>query len=148
MEIKRLSSLFVILLTFSVNCQELEPLTWQKEHPEISIIESKDLKNFSEDELNFLNGKHIIVTDNLTTTDIVNFENSQIKIGAIRPEDVLSEKELQFVKDWLSENSSVKIVKNSEFMSSDENTQNEYVKSNCLILKGEKLTREDILNHE
>lgn len=148
MKIKHLLVLFVALLTFCVKSQEINPETWQKEHPEVSIIESEDLKNFTNDELNILNGNFIIIFDHLTLADIQNFENSKIKSGNIKPEEILSPKEEQLIKDWLSSNNSVKIITNSEFMNSEENIQNEYIKSKCLILKGENLTFEDILNYE
>lgn len=112
--------------------------------PTITYIQSADLHQFTQDELAKLKGNYIVFDGELTEEQIAkDSENSQLSIS----KDLTQLRNEDFIKTWLSEHSKVKIITQSDYQNSPENVQNEYIKSRCLILSGEVITRQDIQNY-
>lgn len=147
---------FIVLLLISQRSfgqqNQIPPInqgTEIKSGENISFISQDDFAHFSQEELDNLHGNYILfegeLTKELAESLIVQFNNAnktnQSTEYSLKPE------EQQFVKEWLSVHPDVKIVKRSEYLASPENIQNEYTKSACMILLGEIVTREDILNY-
>lgn len=112
-----------------------------------TFIHSEDLDQFSAAELAKLNGNYIVFDGELTKERMVELFNEKQSTKVNSLEITQKPLELDFVKNWISENPDVKIIPQSTFQGSSENEQNEFVKTRCLILSGEVITREDILNY-
>lgn len=111
-----------------------------------TFIHISDLPNFSQDELDVLHGNYIVF-DGLLTEEVIQELIIVNKSTDSEPQQSLKPEEQQFVKEWLSQHPEVKIVTRKEYANSLENVRNEYLKSHCLILQGEIVTPEDILNY-
>lgn len=112
----------------------------------VAFIHVSDLSNFSQAELDLLHGNYIVFEGELTTDLVQNHIVANKSIDS-EPEQSLKPEEQQFVKNWLAAHQNVKIVTGSAYEASPENIRNEYFKSRCLMLKGEIVTQEDILNY-
>lgn len=138
-----------LCFTQSVNSQENNSSPTQIRHPQTTFIHVSDLANFSQAELAMLKGNYVVFDGELTSEkmqEMLLTANTNKSLDAA-PAYSLKPEEQQFIKDWLAAHADVKIVTRSEYDLSAENIQNEYVKSRCLILAGEIVTREDILNY-
>lgn len=119
---------------------------WQNTHPSIMLISSETYASMDETTKKTIEGKSIIFSGAISIqelTDAIQFEKSiENELTASLPN---SEKDM--IKIWLGTHLDVKIVRNSEFLSADENIQNAYINDHALILNGEFITVEDILKY-
>lgn len=141
----------VVALCFaqSVSSQENSSSPIQTQHQQTTFIHVNDLANFSQEEIAMLKGNYVVFDGELTKEKMQQLllASEMNKSMDVDPAQSLKPEEQQFVKEWLSQHSDIKIVTRTEYNLSPENIRNEYVKSHCLILTGEIVTREDILNY-
>lgn len=136
--------LFGICPLYSV-AQEAGVLTWVQEHPEVALIEQKDLANFSTEDLNKLQGGFIVFNGQLTQQDIDNFVSIHPEVAPVNTDSQIDK---QYVKDWINAHPEVKIVKRSEYNAAIVNDQEMYTKDKfVMVLIGERVRRLDVENY-
>lgn len=140
-------TLFITLFSFSGWVQGQTPAEIQITQP--AFIHVNDLANFDQEELALLKANYVVFDGELTEEKIHELVSTAAihKINQGTVGQSLKPVDQQYVKEWLALHPEVKIVTRSLYSASSENIRNEYDKSRCLILSGEVVTREDILNY-
>lgn len=137
-------TLLVLLLASAktILCQTASPEDWIKSHPEVALIEHSDFFQFSQDDLLQFDHGYIVFSNKVTSDDIAAFLDNE---KTLHKDPVVNENK-EYISEWLIQNPNIKIVKRSEFEASTINQQEEYIKSNCLILRDEVISIVDINN--
>jgi hypothetical protein len=148
----KLLLLFCLLIingfAFSQNNQGI--IEWQKNNPDVLIIEKNDASSELIEKLNSKGVKYIIFDNELKETDILNYSNNgslkkdyyQIDGFNVRME------EAQFVKEWFASHSDIKVFTNSSINEFTSDEIDYYKSINALILEGELITMQDLKNYE
>jgi hypothetical protein len=137
--------------TFSQQETLSEVSVWINEHPDIIFIEENNLQNFSKEELAKFSGKYIVFNNEIHEQDILKYDPAYLDKTLDNKEPHSSKKEVTTqdqVKMWLDKNAHVKIVKRSEYLAESSAVQTEYIGNKCLILRGERITIEDVNNYQ
>lgn len=135
--------LFFSMFTFSQNENTVE--AWRNSHPSVLIIEQSTYNEFDETQKSLLKD-FILIEDELTINDIQNFELQSKTIAQLEKPMFLI-KDGEFIKNWIAQHPDIKILKQSYFQSLSIEKQNLYEDLGHLILAGEIITKEDLINY-
>lgn len=133
----------------TIYAQSSEIITFQQNHPEIEFISQETFNNLSLDEIKLLGNHFILFNQNIESSDLSKFEtNSKKENNSTEQNKIKSTEEdnLQ-IKIWKKNHQDVKIVKRSEFEALSPQDQINYTNFKCMILIGETITIQDILNY-
>lgn len=133
-----------LLGAFSLSAQTLEIQEWSQAHPSVIFVESNDATTAYLENLEANNIQYIVYNEKIVSSDIAAFEakNNPVPIKDSNEEAVLE------IKTWMSKHRDVKIIKRSVYNQMELSKQAMYVEYGALILIGEEITIEDILNYE
>lgn len=141
-----LSTFIIVLLFINVNAQESSQIkAWQQQHPDVVFVSNDTYYQMSPQEREILENKEVIFfTGEVSMDDIYSFEGSPYE-----KENVYIGDEVEYVKQWVSKNPDIKIIKNSTFQSVTPALQTEYTECTyCIILNGEEISISDIESFE
>ncbi|MFN5984698.1 MAG: hypothetical protein ACK479_14620 [Fluviicola sp.] len=148
---KLLLFIFLFYSSFLLRAQEeLSVSEWQKNNSDVVFIEKNDASNELIEKLDSKGIKYIIFNNDVQESDILNFTNQnslkkdyyQFDGFSVRTE------EAQFVKNWFSTHTDIKVLTKSA-VANFSNDQIEFYRSiDALILDGEIITMQDLKNYE
>jgi hypothetical protein len=148
---KLLLFIFLFYSSFLLRAQEeLSVSEWQKNNPDVIFIEKNDASTELIEKLDSKGIKYIIFNNDVQESDILNFTNQnslkkdyyQFDGFSVRTE------EAQFVKNWFSTHTDIKVLTKSA-VANFSNDQIEFYRSiDALILDGEIITMQDLKNYE
>ena len=148
---KLLLFIFLFYSSFLLRAQEeLSVSEWQKNNSDVVFIEKNDASNELIEKLDSKGIKYIIFNNDVQESDILNFTNQnslkkdyyQFDGFSVRTE------EAQFVKNWFSTHTDMKVLTKSA-VANFSNDQIEFYRSiDALILDGEIITMQDLKNYE
>ncbi|MFN6084771.1 MAG: hypothetical protein ACK476_07565 [Fluviicola sp.] len=148
---KLLLFIFLFYSSFLLRAQEeLSFSEWQKNNSDVVFIEKNDASNELIEKLDSKGIKYIIFNNDVQESDILNFTNQnslkkdyyQFDGFSVRTE------EAQFVKNWFSTHTDIKVLTKSA-VANFSNDQIEFYRSiDALILDGEIITMQDLKNYE
>lgn len=141
-----LSLISVFLLFVNLNAQELNQIeTWQQQHPKVVFVSFDSYQLLSPKERDILKNKEVIYFNGeISMEDIYSYESKSLEKSSIYISD-----DSDYIKQWISNNPNIKVIKNSTFQSASTSLQSEYVAcSYCMIIDGEEIRLSDIENFE
>jgi hypothetical protein len=116
---------------------------WQSSHPDMLLMSETNYNHLSKEMQTKLKDKVVIYTENanlqLVTADKANSQDVL--------EVQLMEADADLIKTWIATNQNVKVVPKSIYESASTEIQQLYDDNHSLILKGETLTKEDVINY-
>ncbi len=123
--------------------QTNEVQQWSQANPSVLLIESNDATTTYLENLDANNVQYIVFEEEISLADIAAFEAKH------KPTPIadLDESAAMEIKLWLSEHPNVKIIKRSLYDQMDAQKQSLYVDNGAIILIGEEITLQDILNY-
>lgn len=142
---------FILSIAFkSLSQNEVDVFKWIDSNPDVVLINSKNLNEFSDEDLALLKNKFIIFNDKLKADDIVLYEKNkksfetkiEVPANIINKSDADADK--IFITKWTLEHKEIKLIKKSEY---NEKNHDLYLADKCLLLNGEFITKQDILNY-
>ncbi len=136
------------LLTIYAQSSEIN--NFQNNHPEVEFISQETFNNLSLDEIKLLGNNFILFNQNIESCDLSQFEsNSQKENNSLKQKNKIksTEEDNLEIKIWKKNHPDVKIVKRSEFDALSPQDQINYTNFECMILIGEIITIQDILNY-
>ncbi|MDG1334150.1 MAG: hypothetical protein P8P74_17590 [Crocinitomicaceae bacterium] len=108
----------VLALIISSSAHSQSVTEWSTQHPEVLLIESQDASDELLDRLDQSSAKYIIYADELLMEDIENYHRKQSVSGLAELIDPTQE-EVEFLKTWISQHSTTKIIRRSYYDSLD-----------------------------
>lgn len=135
----------IVLCALQANAQD--PIeSWQSEHPEILFFEAAKFYSLSEEQQAQLASRVILYTEQITLSDIQQFESSSSHSpkAAIPMEDNNGDQ----IKQWLAVHTHIKIITREYFNSLTSDRQSVYIENGTLILAGNTITLNDLYNYE
>ena len=144
--LKLILSLTSVLLFINLNAQEESQIeTWQQQHPKVVFISYDSYQLLSPKERDILKNKEVIYFNGeISMEDIYSYESSSLDKSTISISD-----DAEYIKQWISNNPNVKIIKNATFQSASSFLQTEYLEcAYCIILDGDEIRLSDIENFE
>ncbi len=112
---------------------------WQSRNPDKILMKQDVFNQLSKGKQEKIS-ERVVFIENLTQEFLASTYKSD--------SSPLSDMEEQtFIKEWLAQHPDIKIVNRSVFIAADSQQQENYLNLNCLILKGEEITVEDIENY-
>lgn len=138
------SILLLIISAFSSFMSHSQTVEdWQKQHPEILMIQQVDATEFYLKSLDKKGIKYFVYSGEIKLEELeTTFNYSNKTLG-----NNSSEEKANTIKLWLASNPDVKIISNSYFDSLTESDKEIYRNDNVLILISDDLTYEDIQNY-
>lgn len=128
-----------LLLGFGVNAQtEAQLAEWQAKNPG-KLIMTQENYYALDSELQELIAATVVFKDQIGF-GLFGFEEPLDRTPETRIED------RDFIKNWLAQNSNTKIITRSEYDASPSEDQLVYDRPHILVLIGDVLTKQDILN--
>jgi hypothetical protein len=123
-----------------VNAQTREEIQqWQSLHPDKILLKKEVYNQFTKDVQDKISNRVVFLEE---ITQEFALGKSEFGDGqTVRPE------ELELIKQWKADHSYLKLVPRSVFNNAGSEQQLAYQSENCLILKGEALTIQDILEY-
>lgn len=119
---------------------------WMERNPNVLIIKSTTYDSFDDTQKALLKD-YILIDSKLTLDHIEEYELKSKNIQTIGDYDLMNIKDGDYIKQWLALNPDVKILKQNYFQSLTTNEQDEYEQYGALILDGEEITKNDIVNY-
>jgi hypothetical protein len=141
------SKLLILTLIIGGSAQAQSPTEWSQQHPEVLLIESQDASSELLARLDQSAALYIVYSDELLLEDIENFNESRLVKGISELLDPTLD-ESEFIKSWVTQNSSIKIVRRSYYDSLDAERRTAYNSKKIMILEGEIITFSDIKKFE
>lgn len=112
---------------------------WQSKNPDKILMKQSVFNQLTLEKQEKISNK-VVFLENLTQEFL-----SSVNKSASSPLTGIEEE--AFIKEWLALHPEIKIVNRSVFMTADSQQQEAYLNLNCMILKGEEITVEDIENY-
>jgi len=134
------NTFFACLVFSSAFGQSDQHLAYQQAHPE-ALIMTRSAFNSLELSMQELIRYRVVYLEDLERSSELTQDVTLV------PSEDLHDSEAEFIKQWLGNNPSVKIVKRSEFDASSTEIQAIYMQAHALVLIGENISREDIVNY-
>lgn len=136
----------VFLITWSFGFGQSNPKeiieNWRGLHPDMKIISVEEYKDLSDiDKLALSQMEDHIVYDGA-------FKQSDIDAYEQAVDKLIPRTDVEYIFIWKTNNSFVKIVPHSKFISLESYEQLQLMDDGALILLGEELTKADILIYE
>ncbi|GAB5416942.1 MAG: hypothetical protein Crog4KO_18090 [Crocinitomicaceae bacterium] len=129
------------LLAFGSLAQNSSGLQqWQQEHPNKILMHSEVYQALDSIQQAQIQNQVVLIEDIDGSDGSFDLENVSNDVA----DQFASE---NFVKIWLAQNNTVKIVKRSEYEAADDDLKAKYDESHVLVLQGETVTRRDIENY-
>lgn len=115
---------------------------WQSSHPELLLMSQSSYDQLSKDLQVKLKDKIVIFDENqpiesLNVTKATPYTQQEIQEHRV---------DTDFIKQWLGAHPEVKVVPRSIYESATPEVQQIYRDNHCLILSGETIQKQDILN--
>lgn len=126
--------------------QDPRIVTWVSAHPSVYIFSEKNYEQLSSDFKSMLKGHVVLFKETLSFDDLMAYDELE-KTDEASQQTVTKYEDAQIIKNWLAYRPDVKIVKQSEFQAMTAEQQNMYLSFEALILIGEHLTVQDIINY-
>lgn len=138
--------LLTILSLTSFSQEQTHFSVWQKANPTALVMTYDNFLQLSDEVQRLISG-NVVFMDELNETISKDINTNQSALNSVeQTEEELSNSNL--IKEWLANNSGVKIVKRSEYMAEESDLREVYNDApHILVLIGEELTKEDILNY-
>lgn len=133
-----------LMLYCIVSAQENDLASFQKNNSEFHFMSEENF-NLLPESLKFR-----LVSQILTFQDsIQEIELPQLSTKNLTDliEDDFVKNQDQFVKEWVSQNPQIKLVPQSQFQEGNSLMQQEYIDQECLIMNGEYVVYEDVINY-
>lgn len=112
---------------------------WQSLHPDKILLKKEVYNQFTKDVQDKISNRVVFLEE---ITQEFALAKSEFGDGqTVRPE------ELELIKQWKADHSYLKLVPRSVFNNAGIEQQLAYQSENCMILKGEALTIQDILEY-
>src|SRR5690554_3690442 len=139
-------STFLCLITTYVSGQDNQAAikVWQQQNPNVLFVSYERFELMSpEERVRLKSLKVIFYHQNINMDDIYAFDHST------KTYEDANSPHADEIKRWLGVNQDLKLIKQSTFINAPASSQNEYMTClKCLVLIGEFITMEDILNFE
>lgn len=138
---------FQIATTKALGQQNSSISSWISAHPSVHIFSEKNYENLDQEFKSKLKGNIVIYHDKLTLDLLLAYDPME------KSEEVSSitysrdDSNAQVIKEWLALNRDVKIIKQSEFQLMTEERKQFYQSMEVMVLSGEVITIEDIINY-
>ncbi|OFZ08593.1 MAG: hypothetical protein A3D92_14180 [Bacteroidetes bacterium RIFCSPHIGHO2_02_FULL_44_7] len=137
---KAFNTFFACLVISSAFGQSEQHIAYQQAHPD-ALIMTRSAFNALDLLVQELIQVKVVYLEDLQRSGELNEDVTLVPSGELNDSDG------DFVKRWLADNATVKIVKRSEYEASSSELQMLYIEAHALVLIGENLTREDIVNY-
>jgi hypothetical protein len=142
---KLTSIVFCLFSVYVCSAQTDKYAEFQQLHPEYVFMSHTNYNSVSDEIKLILGDKVFLFNESIEEIELPNLiEKSQAEDHSLINSMGVPE---NFVKIWLAENPTIKIVPNSQFSEVTVEMQQEYIDHNCLILSGETLTYDDVINY-
>ena len=120
---------------------------WQSAHPSTQLISVSLYTSLSDGEKALIGTDYVLFTEKLTIKQLEASAPS-LKNTGVKAPSVLSMDEAQVIKDWLGAHPEVWIVEQSYFQQANEEERLELETAHAMILEGEVVTLNDIINYQ
>jgi|GEM_PF-6173200 len=131
--------LFPALSTFAQ--EETTIQQWQSAHPATQLITTERYTTLSEEEKQLLGTNYILFTGTVTMAQLLEATPADQPFSPANPE------EAQFIKDWIAAHPEVQIIPKSHYLRANEEERSEFEQANAMILEGETVTLNDVINY-
>lgn len=140
-----LSTLVAFFLLIKINAQETDYIkSWQQQHPNVVFVSNDSYHDMSPSERERLDNNEVIFFSGEISLDDINSYDASVEKN-----EVFINNASEYLKQWISDNADVKVVKNSQYESSTPAQQEEYLECTyCMVLIGEEISLDDISNYE
>lgn len=119
---------------------ETELSNWQSQHPDKLIMSRANFERLDA-------SLREIISSTVVFVDEIGFDLKSIEANQTESTDTAMQSDADFIKVWLGKNPDVKIVTRSQYESSRPVVQEIYNSTSIMVLLGEEITKEDILNY-
>lgn len=120
---------------------------WQSRHPNTQLISEQRYASLSDEERSLLGKDILLYKDKITLTKLEEYDLAEKANQSSQLE--IKQEDKVILKNWLAENSDVKLIPRSYYNSLEDSRKVFYDQnSRCLILEGESLTLKDIEQFE
>lgn len=126
--------------------QDPRIVTWVSAHPSVYIFSEKNYEQLSSDFKSRLKGQVVLFKETLSFDDLMAYDELE-KTDEVSQQIIFKDEDAQIIKNWLAYHPDIKIVSQSEFQAMTAEQQNMYITLEALVLIGEHLTVQDIMNY-
>jgi len=122
---------------------------WISVHPDVYIISSDNYSTISNSFRDKIKDKVIVFEGQITLADLQKYEDNAVNLEESANTTIVFSgfAESQEAKEWMAAHPEVTIVSRSHFNSLNSNQQAVHINQRSMILIGEILTAQDILNY-